>query len=217
MRRSPVPAYLIALLALVVALGGGAYAATKIPKSSVGTKQLKSNAVTTAKVKNGSLTAADFAAGQLTAGPPGPQGPKGADGQAVTAFRSLPAASTDVFDILVVPGLGKVTAICQLIPGAGQPVRVALSYVVGVDDQRVLVESDGAVLSGAGVFDAGQSSGVTYPVATAETGNVVRVHVGGLRATGGAPTPYAATFSVATIAKEGGLNQCSVAAVVTGA
>lgn len=60
----------IALLALFIALGGTTYAATALPKNSVGTKQLrknavtnpkiKANAVTGAKVKNDSLTGADI-------------------------------------------------------------------------------------------------------------------------------------------------------------
>jgi hypothetical protein len=55
----------VSLLALFVALGGGAYAASQLPKGSVGTKQLKDNAVISSKVKNGSLLAKDFKAGQL--------------------------------------------------------------------------------------------------------------------------------------------------------
>jgi hypothetical protein len=60
----------IALLALFVALGGTTYAATSLPKNSVGTKQLKKNAVTNpkikanavtgGKVKNNSITGADI-------------------------------------------------------------------------------------------------------------------------------------------------------------
>src|SRR5689334_8472746 len=46
----------IALLALFIALGGTTYAATSLPKNSVGTKQLKANAVTGVKIKNGSVT-----------------------------------------------------------------------------------------------------------------------------------------------------------------
>jgi hypothetical protein len=52
----------IAYLALFVALGGSAYAATQLPKNSVGTKQIKPNAVTTAKLKNGAVTGAKIAA-----------------------------------------------------------------------------------------------------------------------------------------------------------
>jgi hypothetical protein len=63
----------VGYLALVVALAtGSAYAATelpkKLPKHSVGAKQLKKNAVTGNAVKDGSLGAAELAAGVL---PPG--------------------------------------------------------------------------------------------------------------------------------------------------
>jgi len=86
----PSPAMIVAVVALLVALGGGAYAAVSLPKhsvgtkqlrkSSVGTRQLKKNAVTSAKVKNGSLLTQDFATGQLPAGLRGPQGPEGPPG-----------------------------------------------------------------------------------------------------------------------------------------
>lgn len=68
--RRPSPAMIVALLALVMATVGTGYAAFKLPKNSVGTKQLKrksvsnaklkKNAVTGAKVKNASLTGADI-------------------------------------------------------------------------------------------------------------------------------------------------------------
>lgn len=56
----------IAYLALFVALGGTAFAASQLPKNSVGTKQLKSNAVTTAKIKNGAVTGAKIADSTVT-------------------------------------------------------------------------------------------------------------------------------------------------------
>lgn len=78
-------------IAVFMVLGGAAFAATQLPKNSVGSKQLKKNAVTApkikkdavtgAKVKNGSLAAADFAAGQLPAGPKGAKGEKGEKGE----------------------------------------------------------------------------------------------------------------------------------------
>jgi hypothetical protein len=73
-------ANVIATLALFIALGGGAYAALKLPRNSVGPKQLKKNAVNSSKVKNGSLLPRDFKPGQLPAGERGPQGPKGDTG-----------------------------------------------------------------------------------------------------------------------------------------
>jgi len=58
--RRPSPALIVAMIALIVALGGTGYAAVKVPAGSVGSKQLKRNAVTGAKVKNRSLTGADI-------------------------------------------------------------------------------------------------------------------------------------------------------------
>lgn len=58
--RRPSPAMLVAVIALVVAMVGTGYAASQLPKNSVGTKQIKKNAVTGAKVKNKSLTGKDI-------------------------------------------------------------------------------------------------------------------------------------------------------------
>lgn len=62
----PTPAAGIALLALMVALGGTAYAGFKVPNNSVGTKQLLNGAVTTKKIKNRAVTAAKINASGLT-------------------------------------------------------------------------------------------------------------------------------------------------------
>jgi hypothetical protein len=56
----------IAMMALFVALGGSAYAATQLKKNSVGTKQIKSNAVTAAKLKKNAVTGAKIATGAVT-------------------------------------------------------------------------------------------------------------------------------------------------------
>jgi hypothetical protein len=79
-RSSLTYANVIATLALFLALGGGAYAAFKLPNNSVTSRQIKNNAVTSPKVKNRSLLAQDFKAGQLPAGPRGPQGVQGVQG-----------------------------------------------------------------------------------------------------------------------------------------
>lgn len=48
----------VACLALFIALGGVSYAAVKLPKNSVGTKQIKKNAVTESKIKKNAVTGA---------------------------------------------------------------------------------------------------------------------------------------------------------------
>jgi hypothetical protein len=56
--RRPSPAMIVAILALVMAMVGTGYAAFKLPKNSVGTKQLKKNSVTAAKIKKNAVTSA---------------------------------------------------------------------------------------------------------------------------------------------------------------
>src|SRR4051812_7323341 len=65
----------VALIALCVALGGGAYAAIKLPKNSVGAKQLKKGAVTPPK-----LSAKTRQQLKGKTGPPGTSGAPGAPG-----------------------------------------------------------------------------------------------------------------------------------------
>jgi hypothetical protein len=62
----PSHATVVAYVALFVALGGSAFAATQLAKNSVGAKQLKKNAVTTAKIKKEAVTAAKVKKGTLT-------------------------------------------------------------------------------------------------------------------------------------------------------
>lgn len=84
-RLRPSPALVVASIALTVSLGGVGYAATRLPRNSVGALQLRNNAVSSAKVKNHSLKSADFARGvvrQGARGAAGPQGPAGGTGPA---------------------------------------------------------------------------------------------------------------------------------------
>jgi hypothetical protein len=93
-RRHLTYANVIATLALFLAFGGGAYAAIKLPKNSVTSKQIKNDSITSPKVKDRSLLARDFKAGQLPAGPPGAAGatgPKGLKGD--TGLQGDPGMS----------------------------------------------------------------------------------------------------------------------------
>jgi hypothetical protein len=63
----PSAAMLVALTALFVAMGGGAYAAISIPNNSVGSNQLKNSAVTNHKIENGSVGNFKLASGAVGA------------------------------------------------------------------------------------------------------------------------------------------------------
>ena len=93
--RRPSPAMVVAVVALISSLTGGAVAATLITSSDIAKnavkskhiknkgvkgKDLKGNAVKSKHVRDGSLLSDDFAAGQLPAGEVGPQGPAGPAG-----------------------------------------------------------------------------------------------------------------------------------------
>lgn len=72
-KTRPSPALIVAILAMVVALGGTSYAALKIPSNSVGTKQLKKKAVGTKQLKmkavgSGQLKSDSVGADQLGPG-----------------------------------------------------------------------------------------------------------------------------------------------------
>jgi hypothetical protein len=94
MRTQITPSLVLSIIALVLSLTGVGYAATQLPRNSVGTPQLKADAVDGAKVDDGSLGAADFSATALKqlkgakgakgetgdTGAPGPAGPPGQAG-----------------------------------------------------------------------------------------------------------------------------------------
>ena len=88
-------ANVVATLALVFAMTGGAYAAGVLPVNSVASKHLKSGAVTSAKVKDGTLTARDFSATALPrSGGPGTAGAKGDTGAKGDAGATGPTGAT---------------------------------------------------------------------------------------------------------------------------
>jgi hypothetical protein len=84
----------LSLVALFLALTGGAYAATQLPSGSVGTKQLKNGAVTLKKISHSAQHALRGAKGpQGDAGPQGPKGDPGIPGTSVFD-SSVPSGKT---------------------------------------------------------------------------------------------------------------------------
>jgi hypothetical protein len=89
-RRRLTFANIVSVLALFLALCGGAYAVSVAAKNSVTSKSIKngqvktkdlgSNSVDSSKIQDGSLANQDFAAGQVPAGPRGPNGATGPQG-----------------------------------------------------------------------------------------------------------------------------------------
>src|SRR4051794_25107972 len=72
----------VALIALVIALGGTSYAAVTLPRNSVGATQIRAAAVRSSEVKNRSLALADLSvrARRALRGQRGPAGPRGLAG-----------------------------------------------------------------------------------------------------------------------------------------
>jgi hypothetical protein len=145
-------ANVMATVALVVALGGGAYAASQLPKNSVGSKQLKKSAVKTkqlakdavtgAKVRDGSLASDDFAPGSL------PQGPKGEPGEPGKPGPPGPTASTyaSTGTQITLPNAGSVAYVLRLDPANGDSLGpLELDF-----DARVNVSATVTFDSGAG-------------------------------------------------------------------
>lgn len=138
-RFRPSPAMVVACLALLVALGGTGYAATRLPP----------NSVTTVQVKDFSLLARDFKRGQI---PPGPQGPAGPAGAAGPQGPAGPAGSASVkwavvrADGGIVTQSGGITLAAK--PGSGtyilnfgsavsgKPIIASGAYAADASDQR---------------------------------------------------------------------------------
>lgn len=79
----PSPAMIVAVIALLVALSGGAYAATvisgqNIKKSTITGKQIKNRSLTGSDIKKHSIHKNDLASDALAAGAPGAPGKDGA-------------------------------------------------------------------------------------------------------------------------------------------
>jgi hypothetical protein len=130
-------ANVMATIAVFIALGGASYAAFKLPKNSVGTKQIKKNAVTTAKIRNEAVTPAKVKKRSLTgtqidvstlgtvpsattAGDAstlqgnGPNAFVRGNGLVIIGRRDLDVGGEDL--IINLPGIGRIEAECAAGP-----------------------------------------------------------------------------------------------------
>jgi hypothetical protein len=94
-------ANLVATLALFIALGGGAYAATELPAHSVGTRELKNGAVTPTKLSRTAkaLLKRGLRGATGARGAPGATGPTGAVGAAGATGATGAAGATGPSDV----------------------------------------------------------------------------------------------------------------------
>src|SRR4051812_8976343 len=103
-RLLPSPAMVVAFTALMIAIGGGSYAAVRLPSNSVKRAHLANNAVTGAKVANDSLTGDDIKESTLEGVP---AAALSTVSNKTSAAVAPPAASVDS------PGVGSATAFCE--------------------------------------------------------------------------------------------------------
>jgi hypothetical protein len=121
----------VACIALFVALGGAGYAATQLPRNSVGAAQLKKHSVTRSKLATALLRTLHRAQGPAgPVGPAGAVGPSGADGsngQNLTAETPLAPGATETGIFIAAGGGTGVTN--EVIAGSAafvQPLPAAL-------------------------------------------------------------------------------------------
>ncbi len=178
LRRHLTYANVAATLALFLALGGAAYAATQLPKNSVGTKQLKKGAVTAAKINKKTRNA--------LRGPQGPAGPQGKTGKTGKAAAKGATGAQGKTGLTGADGTGPAFEVFT----SGKTVTTAASAVVSgtlsagayVVNANVFLESagklttvtcslnvGGVVAEAAGVVGANPKEAITLPLSVTRT------------------------------------------------
>jgi hypothetical protein len=160
-------ANVMATIAVFLALGGGAYAAFKLPKNSVGTKQIKTGAVTPKKLAPSTKR---LLRGQQGArGDTGPQGARGDTGQtgnpgpsdvyaAGAGFGALTATYTQVAVITVPAGSYLLGGKTTILAHAADTSAIADCVIATT------------IAAGSGTFDQGSA---VLPVFTGQTSREV--------------------------------------------
>jgi hypothetical protein len=106
-------ANVVATLALFLAIGGVSYAAIKLPKNSVGTKQLKNGAVTGKKLAPAAVKSLGTPGPQGPIGPAGATGPQGSPGEPGSALGYAKVGYNAELDSANSKGVLAVVPACQ--------------------------------------------------------------------------------------------------------
>jgi hypothetical protein len=176
-RRRPSASLIVSFVALFVALGGVGYAATQLPKNSVGTAQLrngsvgnwklKSNAVGGRKIINGAVGAKQVNSTQvqLRVATPCSSGAIKAVGLSgtVTCTPTLPSevgTSTNAVTL----GAGSTQIATQSLPGGSSYLVLAYPHAVisGASGQQIEVDCTLSVPSGSGTTSTTKSLAVVF-------------------------------------------------------
>jgi len=170
----------VACIALIVALGGTSYAALKLPRNSVGNKQLRPNAVTSGKVRNGSLTAKDFRGSALKRGPRGPQGPKG---DSVGAIPRVAWSSRDPFKPggsrqAVAVGAGGVDLVGLDVPAGKSDYTSSSGRITASGPSRLIANGQAVILNADAANQPVNCQIVLVGSATRVIGNDVNAYIG---------------------------------------
>jgi hypothetical protein len=119
-------ANVVSVIALFIALGGVGYAAFKLPKNSVGPKQIRNGAVSEAKLSASAKAALKGSKGDQ--GPPGPQGP------GATSFATTINQGTSLAQVATAPNGIKVLASCLTGPST---VVLKIQTISGLNNIQV--------------------------------------------------------------------------------
>jgi hypothetical protein len=138
------PALVVACAALLVALSdtGWATVSALVPRASVGTAQLRTNAVTSVKIKNGQVKLVDLARNARRPGPRGPAGPAGPAG-GVTRLWAVVNASGSIARSAGTTSAGRLAAGTYEVI-FGQAVA-ACTYVGAVGDAAAGTGTNGSL------------------------------------------------------------------------
>jgi hypothetical protein len=206
LRRHLTYANVAASLALFLALGGAAYAATQLPKNSVGTNQIRKEAVTAAKIAKKTRRQLQGARGP--AGQQGPQGKTGKTGaKGATGARGAQGNTG-------APGVDGTGPAFEATAKPTAPTAIGtLTQVVGLSlapgqyatSANVVVQSVGGATVSCTLLNGGEAS-ATIPA----TGGFETLSMSGTRGLAGAGT---ATVICSTTGGTGELVSASVTAI----